>query len=457
MSYTDPQIGTLTITGDPARFVATERVPVSGLSMDFEPVQDLHGYQYPWPGGGSINKLPPAPVHTETYRGVTFTSDGKGTYTLTGTATGGTASFYIDLIEPSPVVHEGEYLHFRNSQSQASATITFKDITGTGQGTISYIGLSPKNRIYTTINTFEGKQIKSLNFYVANGVTINMTISPSLELTDSDTDFIAYSNICPITGRDSVTVYVSPEPDVVDGTEEHEIEFGQTVYAGHLTINEDGSGQIVSKYANVDLWTLTWSFSTSTLFFYAPIFAPKRPLNWNRIPNALCSAYRVGSANEVTSAAKQIDRTASIPPNSDRVVIYDSNYINKSAFVSAMAGQQFVYELAEPVTIQLDPIEITTLIGLNYVWTSDNNLITITFPYNKEVQPMALSYDHCWNYPKAYIDKLEARIAALETAAAADAEANTQAAPSETRETVAEEITVTEEPETEPVTKKGGK
>ena len=68
---------------------------------------------------------------------------------------------------------------------------------------------------------------------------------------------------------------------------------------------------------------------------------------------------------------------------------------------------------------------------------------------------MALNYDHCWTYPKAYIDKLEARIAALETAAAA--EANTAAAPAETRETVAEEITVTEEPETEPVTKKGGK
>ena len=71
---------------------------------------------------------------------------------------------------------------------------------------------------------------------------------------------------------------------------------------------------------------------------------------------------------------------------------------------------------------------------------------------------MALNYDHCWTYPKAYIDKLEARIAALETtAAAASAEANTAAAPAETRKTVAEEITVTEEPETEPVTKKGGK
>jgi hypothetical protein len=65
---------------------------------------------------------------------------------------------------------------------------------------------------------------------------------------------------------------------------------------------------------------------------------------------------------------------------------------------------------------------------------------------------MALNYDHCWTYPKAYIDKLEARIAALETAAA---EANTAAAPADTRETVAEDITVTEEPETEePVTKK---
>lgn len=73
---------------------------------------------------------------------------------------------------------------------------------------------------------------------------------------------------------------------------------------------------------------------------------------------------------------------------------------------------------------------------------------------------MALTYDHCWTYPKAYIDKLTARIAALETKVAAleaAADAKTAAAPDERNETVAEEITVTEEPETEPVTKKGGK
>ena len=33
-------------------------MPVKKLVAQIEPVQDLHGYDHPWPAGGSKNKLP---------------------------------------------------------------------------------------------------------------------------------------------------------------------------------------------------------------------------------------------------------------------------------------------------------------------------------------------------------------------------------------------------------------
>lgn len=434
MSYTDPQIGTLTISGDPARFVATERVPVSGVSMDFAPVQDLHGYEYPWPGGGGKNKFN-VDFETKFINGSTVTNVGGGAVTVTETPT---SSF--DWVIGTTELPAGDYIlsgcPANGGANKYRLQVTDYPVTnslGQDNGSGVSFSLTETTSIAVRVQVYTG---------APNYLIYYPMIRPA---TVTDATFAPYENICPISGRDSVTVYVSPEPLIVDGTEEHEIEFGQTVYEGALTINEDGSGQIVSTMSMVDLGTLTWNYDGR---FYATLTQSEQTYQ-KQTQNAFCNRYKWSNVYNNGNGTFYISENHNLS-------IWDSSYTDTATFKAMLTANnaQLVYELAEPVTIQLDPIEITTLIGLNYVWTSDNNLITITFPYNKEVQPMALSYDHCWTYPKAYIDKLEARIAALETAAA---EAKTTAAPAETRETVAEDITVTEEPETEPVTKKGGK
>lgn len=461
MSYTDPQIGTLTITGDPARFVATERVPVSGVSMDFEPVQDLHGYEYPWPPGGGKNLW-----NTQAYSGIGYNLAEGTPITLsesTCTVNGNKITYYVESWKGRTFVARplttGTY-HLQVDISQISNPrisiyIVNNDVILTRIGNYtSGTAISPN------INVSDGEYIA---IFIGSNTAQTITfLNYQIESGNTASAWSPYSNICPITGRDSVNVYVSPEPAVVDGTEEHEIEFGQTVYAGTLTVNEDGSGQIISKMVAVDLEALTWSkrvtgstkdgFSASLPNPYIPKQVATPP------PCFIAEQYKVVGSTNADELINNIE--------SFEIGVYGFLTTTPTATTFYCVTQSgttpegmLVYKLAEPLTLQLDLIEITTLIGLNYVWTSDNNLITITFPYNKEVQPMALNYDHCWTYPKAYIDKLEARIAALETAAAAAAaEANTAAAPANTRETVAEEITVTEEPETEePVTKKGGK
>ena len=199
---------TTTLTGNPVNFTEDKEYPFNQLLVNIDAEQDLHGQANPYPAGGGKNLLPPAPVYTETKNGVTLTSNGDGTYSLTGTATGGSASFNVQLSQDSPVVHTGQYIHIRNSKANGSITITLRDIdaTQTGNGT-PYLGISPVNRIYQMSSAFDNKQIKSLNFYVANGVnTEGVTFAFSVEDSESETNFSPYENICPITGVNGANI-----------------------------------------------------------------------------------------------------------------------------------------------------------------------------------------------------------------------------------------------------------
>jgi hypothetical protein len=54
-------------------------------------------------------------------------------------------------------------------------------------------------------------------------------------------------------------------------------------------------------------------------------------------------------------------------------------YANAEEFKQAMSGVQLVYELATPVTYQLTPTEIETLLGANNIWSDAGNM-AVTYP-----------------------------------------------------------------------------
>jgi len=136
-----------------------------------------------------------------------------------------------------------------------------------------------------------------------------------------------------------------------------------TVYGGTLDVT---NGTLTVTMAMVDLGTLNWSRYAVTTNI--PVFYPSADIT-NMKPSAgrsaKCSVYRCMSW---TSLNNRVDKTVEIHPTIARPYIADSAYTDVATFKAAMSGVQLVYELATPVTYQLTPTEITTLMGENNIW-----------------------------------------------------------------------------------------
>lgn len=189
-----------TASGAIASFSDGAAMPMESLTVEMNPIQDLHGLDSPYPAGGGVNKMPPSASGTQTAQGVSITSDGKGVYTVSGTATAG-ASLYFDLVEPHTIA-SGEYLHMGNSVGNGKMSIALRD---TDNNSITAPALSPANRIFD-LSSHVGRTIASLQIYVASGADASMTISPMIVASSSQTAWSPYENICPISGRTEVTV-----------------------------------------------------------------------------------------------------------------------------------------------------------------------------------------------------------------------------------------------------------
>ena len=74
------------VSGDIVSFDDAVEAPVQNLTVDIEPVQDLHGYDSPWPAGGGINKFPPIAISRTSENPTVSTTD--DVYTINGTPTG---------------------------------------------------------------------------------------------------------------------------------------------------------------------------------------------------------------------------------------------------------------------------------------------------------------------------------------------------------------------------------
>ena len=179
------------------------------------------------------------------------------------------------------------------------------------------------------------------------------------------------TNVRPISAHTGATLKIGAEYPTADET--YPVTFPQTVYGGTFDFV---SGKLVVTEAILDLGTLTWNKDENrTGNFYGN--------NISDTPNdgfaKMCSVYAVANTKNANTISNG-ELSSNNAYGGHRIFVKDEAKDSMSAvdFKTAMSGVQLVYELATPIEIDLDQIEVQTLIGTNNIW-SDAGGVTIKF------------------------------------------------------------------------------
>lgn len=192
-----------TASGSIASFPdGADGVPVKSLKVNVEPVQDLHGYDSPWAGGGGKNLC--NYINSRTSNGITFTYDAEsGATAVVGTAT---ANAWSDAGISATAVER--YVYLPAGTYTVSLTGNGNDITGRVQAWYDDETNEILIETIQTNNTFT--LIKSAWIYtrlvVASGKTVDASVYVQIEKGSQATPFEPYENVCPISGHTQAVV-----------------------------------------------------------------------------------------------------------------------------------------------------------------------------------------------------------------------------------------------------------
>lgn len=157
------------------------------LVAAFSPVQDLHGYENPWPAGGGANILNPAYVFayssTATY-GLLTSVDGD-VVSITGTYTGTSATPQFRILK----------YKIDGVETEIDFSLKPFGVTATDAGYINLLGKADTN---TTITIALKNLVTDTTYDIKFRIVGYTGTAP--------TAWSPYSNICPISGRTGVTV-----------------------------------------------------------------------------------------------------------------------------------------------------------------------------------------------------------------------------------------------------------
>jgi len=195
-----------TVTGNPLSFLTKKAQTAKSTKVTLEPVQDLHGYDNPWPAGGGKNK---------------FDIEKLGVSPITvsnGVATG-TSGNFNSVFGPN-----ASPIYTNNSSDRISISLMAKtdgNQSTSGNGIIivfeytdetsaTAISIPNNTSAYTrfTATSNASKTLKDIHIgYSASGQNIWYIKEMQIELSNQSTSYAPYSNICPISGRTSVSLY----------------------------------------------------------------------------------------------------------------------------------------------------------------------------------------------------------------------------------------------------------
>lgn len=332
------------------------QVEISNTATDYMPYENIRpisGWTRVELTRAGKNLLPKVVARSETKNGVTFTSNGDGSYTIKGTSTG-SAPFSFTA-EAQAAIPAGAWFHLCNEGTITNNVAFVPKFTDNTNYSLAF---TVKNRTYQIGENHTGRIIKEVGIYV-NGVVegIDITFRPMMCMDGTPGEFEPYQGINLTT------------------------DFDQTVYGGRLDWQ---TGQLSVEKAMVVL--------DGTHFVY-------------RDPGWVKGVYNIQGAApdavEIPGYTTLANLECSHVPTTTPALVANGNraigigqgstsfYLNfglqhetKEAFNAYLAAQksagtpvQVVYKLAVPYTIQLTKQEITTLQNTNIVYGNGDNLL----------------------------------------------------------------------------------
>lgn len=342
---------------------------VDGLTVQFAPVQDLHGYDKPWAGGAGKNLLPFISIANVkanntngtwsgdiyTYNGITyelkFDADGNFIGVLIN---GITTQNYTDFslyqqfgVSINPFVSAGNYTISSNSND------------------IDVVSGYANTSLIRTTGPASGNCSDGLSwafFRVAKNVTFtNFLVQPMVRLSSiADPTFEPHTNKCSISGHTQVQSKIN---DTTNTTL-----LGGTCFNGQVDqVPGDGDNDCDSVTL-VGTEGITWTFNNQTNF--QGVYANMSSVFTGEKTSA---GYQ---SKALFSIFKAITRPQDITPGTAYIdtgwlnMIFPVGTFSTSAEVNAWLASnnlQVVYELATPTTLTLTGQNITAEVGENNV------------------------------------------------------------------------------------------
>ena len=291
-------------------------------------------------GGKNLLPFPYHAGDAKTENGVTFTVNEDGSITVNGTATASTNFLLMQEPDISPILPGVDYILSGCPAGGSSTTYRMRyqnnigAVTDEGNGVninVSNENIATRNRIYINIGS---------------GATVsNLTFKPMLRLA-SDPD----SSYAPYAGKT------------------YALQFGETIYGGTVDWN---AGEMTVEWA---MQTMTgdenWTYGTYDNVGYLRLIVQDVVFSGNEKCSHLVWAGNVVAAlkgNDFVTNANSIFVSTKIGNEEfDNADDWKAYLVAQNA---AGTPVQAAYKLAEPYTIQLTPVQIETLKGINTVYT----------------------------------------------------------------------------------------
>lgn len=347
---------------------------------EINPTQDLHGYDKPWAPGKGNNKLGISATLPTTINGINFKMENNGKLKVSGLATaevflwfnGGTGiilsdgTSYAASIEGIGATTGFEFQICERETSGSGLTYLFsRNSDGTG-----------------TFSTHTSWYMRDARIHISNGTNIATPIYLEIMVNEGSTilEWEPYTNICPITGESTVTVTVS---DGGGNDTNYICALGRNVYGGRLNVL---TGELTITHEIVDLGSLTYTMSASGQL--RATYTGVKMVTGGQA-DAICSSYEVwaGTQPDDFNLLDHIITVGNRNISTANIVVRESSIASATDAPTALNGIKVYFELYTPITVQLTPQEVNSLLGQNNISADTGDIDIVYVKASAPIQP----------------------------------------------------------------------